>query len=377
MRSEQLGAALRRERDRAGYSQKDLARLLGCHRSTISHIESGDHGAAEDFWIQADQVCRSGGVLLAAYQRLVSISGDVSPVTGRPEPLDSAWVEGLHHRIRTLVELDTSLGGDHTAPLAVHAVNIATQQVATCPPRPGLERDVHAALGELAEVAGWLCYDAHRHKDVHRLNKQARHHLSLAGDTSLDLLVLQNIAMHATHLRRGEQALAITNRVLQTRNLSPRLHCLWRLREARARAVAGDVDGAWKAWHQVQALHDDGTRESDPAWAWWISDRELAGHHGMIAADCGDWDTAITVTQHSLEITPPAERVRHYIHRAHLFRMQVNAQAWRDAEDTLQQVIPLGAEVGSSRGLATVRRALDTAHASGDPKARDLATTVV
>lgn len=60
-----------------------------------------------------------------------------------------------------------------------------------------LERDLQAAAGELAEVVGWLAYDAAQHDLCRRMNQESLYFTRLAGDTAVELLTLQNASMHA------------------------------------------------------------------------------------------------------------------------------------------------------------------------------------
>ena len=91
-----------------------------------------------------------------------------------------------------------------------------------------LERDLQAAAGELAEVAGWLLYDADRQDDVRRMNQEALYFSRLAGDRTMELLTLQNASMHASFLGRPHEALQLANSVLESRDrLSPRVKTLF------------------------------------------------------------------------------------------------------------------------------------------------------
>ena len=47
------------------------------------------------------------------------------------------------------------------------------QQLGTGAYKPAIERDLQAAAGKLAEVAGWLLYDAVRQDDARRMNQEA------------------------------------------------------------------------------------------------------------------------------------------------------------------------------------------------------------
>ena len=72
---------------------------------------------------------------------------------------------------------------------------------------PRLERDLHSAAGELAEVVGWLAYDAEAHDLCRRMNQESLYFTRLAGDKTVELLTLQNSSMHAAAEGRPREAL--------------------------------------------------------------------------------------------------------------------------------------------------------------------------
>lgn len=90
---------------------------------------------------------------------------------------------------------------------------------------------------------------------VLRINHEALHLSRLAGDYSMELLILQNMSMHAGHLGRPVEALRIARMVLEPNTLSPRLEALFRTREARALALAGDETTAKRSTADSMARH--------------------------------------------------------------------------------------------------------------------------
>jgi hypothetical protein len=72
---------------------------------------------------------------------------------------------------------------------------------------PASSADLYSAAAELGEVAGWLLYDACKHDLVRRINHEALNRSRLAGDRSMELLILQNMSMHAGHLERPVEVL--------------------------------------------------------------------------------------------------------------------------------------------------------------------------
>jgi hypothetical protein len=102
---------------------------------------------------------------------------------------------------------------------------------------PRLEHDLHSTAGELAEVVGWLAYDAEAHDLCRRMNQESLYFTRLAGDKTIELLTLQNSSMHAAAEGRPREALHIARSVLEGNcKLSPRVKSLFLVRKARALA---------------------------------------------------------------------------------------------------------------------------------------------
>lgn len=289
--------------------------------------------------------------------------------------LDTTYVQSLHGRIADLVTMDIQFGGDQSAPVALRLFRSVARKIGAAACEPGLERDLYAAAGELGEVAGWLLYDAGQHDLVRRVNSEALSLSQLAGDTDMELLIWQNMSMHAGHLGYAGEALRIAQMVLDTRQLSPRLEALFRVRLARALAQRGDQTSALTEFERAQGLYGEGLRDTDPAWAWWICDQELAWHQAMISADGGHWSAATDAFAASIELTPGREVRRRYNHLSSLLTAQIQTHSWVDVEATIGQVLPYVDEVGSTRTattLLTAAHALDTGTGSAREAGRHL-----
>lgn len=273
-------------------------------------------------------------------------------------PLDGDYVASLRARTRTLIDLDFHVGGDQSSKIALRLFRAVHRKIGSVPCTPGLERELYAAAGELAEVTGWFLYDAGKHDLVRAVNNEALQLLRLSGDRSTELLTLQNMSMHAGDRGRRVEALNISRMVLESCRLSPRVQALFRTREARALALLGDQSAAEHTFSRARSLYLEGVRDDDPAWVWWFNDQELAWHEAMIKADTGRWGGAVEALQGSLEHIPAREIRRRYNHLANLLHTQVQAGAWREVCQTITVVAPLVDEVRSTRSANTLLSAL-------------------
>ena len=230
------------------------------------------------------------------------------------------------------------------------------EQLGTGTYDPKLERDLQSAAAELAEVVGWLAYDAEAHDLARRMNQESLYFARLAGDKTIELLTLQNSSMHAASQGRPREALQIARSVLEgDYRLSPRLKALFLTRKARALAQGGD-NSALRLFPEIRSLYHEGVSDQDPAWAWWIDERELAWHEAMVQRDLGMPERAIAQFERSVIATPTTEIRSQYLHRAYLLQAQVDNATWDDAEQSIRQLLPLSTEVASTRTVVLLRK---------------------
>ena len=275
-----------------------------------------------------------------------------------PEFGDSEYLLSVHSHIQKIVGLDNRFGGADLVKLSARFFRGLHDQLGAGTYDPKLERDLQSAAGELAEVVGWLAYDAEAHDLVRRMNQESLYFARLAGDRNIELLTLQNSSMHAGAQGRPREALQIARSVLEgDYRLSPRLKALFLTRKARALAQSGDVSALYLL-PEIRNLFLDGVSSGDPAWAWWVDERELAWHEAMIERDLGLENRAITQFERSVVATQATEVRSQYLHRAYLFESQVDNETWGAAEQTARELVPLATEVASTRTVVLLRNAL-------------------
>ena len=185
---------------------------------------------------------------------------------------------------------------------------------------------VHEHRLEPGEVVGWLAYDAEAHDLCRRMNQESLYFTRLAGDKIVELLTLQNSSMHAAAegRPRGKRSRLPRSVLEGDYKLSPRIKALFLTRKARALAQSRD-ESALRLMPQIRDLYLNGVSESDPAWAWWIDDRELAWHEAMVHRDPGLVSEAMDHFERSVMATPADEIGSQYLHRAYLLQSQVDS----------------------------------------------------
>ena len=287
-------------------------------------------------------------------------SGDVQPllvsasVTG-PEFGDSEYLQAIRSHIHEIVALDNRFGAADLIRLSTRFFRTLHDHLGAGTYDPRLERDLHSAAGELAEVVGWLAYDAEAHDLCRRMNQESLYFTRLAGDRTIELLTLQNSSMHAASQGHPREALQIARSVLEgDYRLSPRLRALFLTRKARALAAGGD-ESALALLPEIRELFLQGVSDGDPAWAWWFDQRELDWHEAMVHRDLGLSGRAVDQFERSVMAIPADEIRSQYVHRAYLLQAQVDTGTWDAAEQTIRQLLPLSREVASTRTVVLLR----------------------
>ena len=351
-------------------TNESFAAHLGVHARTVANwrgnLEVIPRPAIQDILDAALE--HAPDRVKAQFALLIGEAETGNQDAGQPETLETSLnatsnsdvegyelLESINSHIHEIVALDNRFGGADLLRLSTRFFRNLRDQLGMGSYDPRLERDLHSAAGELAEVVGWLAYDAEAHDLCRRMNQESLYFTRLAGDKTVELLTLQNSSMHAGAEGRPREALHIARSVLEgDYKLSPRIKALFLTRKARALAQSGD-ESALRLLPEIRDLYLNGVSDADPAWAWWIDDRELAWHEAMVQRDLGFSSKAIDCFERSVMATPADEIRSQYLHRAYLLQSQVDNSMWESAEQTVRRLIPLAREVASTRTAVILR----------------------
>lgn len=374
---------LARARKAAGYTQDSLAEAMNVDRSTIVRWETGSNEP------QAYQRPKLARVLGVSTENLESLLSNGTPThfeqetaqlstedqkaslhlyaghqTETCDSVDDTYIALVREKMAQLLAIDAQCGGDEASKQAVRLFRSMHRRIGSSACPKHLQRDLYATAGELAEIAGWLLYDANQQDAVRQMNQEALYYLRWAGDRSIELLTLQNMAMQAEYLGHPSEALSIADSVLETDRLSPRLESLFLARSAHALAQQKRNQDAKHALGKARALYLDGTSSNDPAWSYWVDDRQFAWFSAMVHSQLGEYDKTAEIFAEALA-TSPSNRVRGLFSRTvYLFASLVRAGDHQQAESLVPKLAPYVLEVGSGRTIAILADALRLAESN-------------
>jgi len=317
-------------------------------------------------------VVRSPTTLLSPSNTVMppwSVVSEINPAS--VEPIDEAFITSIHARMCELLALDAQVGGNETSGQALRLFRAVHRRIGVSPCPKHLRRDLYAAAGELAEIAGWLFYDADQQDSMRCINQEALYYLRWAGRHDLELLTLQNMSMQAEYLNRPSEALTIVQSVLETDQLSPRMESLFLARGAHALAQQQQHADAVRTFQKARAFYLDGPRDDDPAWATWVDDRQFAWFEAMVQAELGKCDKSAHIFAEALATSPQHRARGLYSRSVYLFESLVRVGDWREAEQLIPKLAPYIGEVGSGRTASILRKTLHTVHATTTPTFED------
>jgi transcriptional regulator with XRE-family HTH domain len=345
-----------------GLTQESLAEILRVERSTVARWEQGTatprpwyrRRLADALDLTPDELTQLLDEPCHDEPHVIKLS--TSNADDEMPPADAGYVESIRNDTRRLVELDTRYGGDDPVDLAVRATKAADEQIAAGTRSRALESDLQAAVGELAQVAAWIAYDADQQAVARQLTNEALLHSRLAGDRRMELFELAQLAMQSLHLNRPAEALRIAEQVIDTARAGSRIGAIFHIRRARALAQLGDGSGALDEHDRATAILQTGdTSSHDPDWTWWVDDAELAWQRAMSLVSAGDWPSALDQFQAAYDQRAGVAPRSRYNDLAHLLAAQVSVRTWHDAEASLRDVAADARAVRSARTTALLR----------------------
>ncbi|MFI0257624.1 XRE family transcriptional regulator [Streptomyces sp. NPDC017056] len=300
-------------------------------------------------------------------------AADRVPLLRLNETRGPEYAQAIREASQRLVFLDNELTGLPIAEVAARTFKSVHRRLGDGEYDSRYERDIRSAASELAEVAGWVLFDAEQHEAARRFNQEALFLARLSGDRSIELLILQNVAMQSGWLGRYREELAVARAVIEQDRLSPRVEAIFRMREARGLAGCGALAEAGRTFEKARSLLECDDPSGAPAWAWWIMPNEIDGHHGHALQSAGDHAGAVRFLQRSTEQRGGPVVGHRGMAPARMLNCLLHLCAWNDAEELAVGIVPTVGETASARTLRLLHEAVQSGltSAKAPPRLRD------
>ncbi|QKN87609.1 helix-turn-helix DNA-binding domain protein [Streptomyces phage Vondra] len=295
-----------------------------------------------------------------------------------PRPLQTAGREidaetYVRSAVAHLLQHTSRYGGTHVAD-AVVQVWRAEQSKVDRLVEPSAQ--LVGAVSEIAQIAGWILFDAHRTDEARRAFVEAQMLARQAGDGARLWFALDMLSMQGVQEGRPGEVLRLADELRSTPGLPPRVALITRVRRARALAQAGERARSLAEMDQARGALQESVSSRDPAWVWWITEAEVVGHLGEVLMSLGDHAAAVPHFQRARDATPTGGRRWLECSVAELSALTA-AGAWRDCDALFVDLVPLLDTVASTRSRARLAQTLRVIERDAPPwlaaTARDVA----
>ncbi len=317
-----VGAQLRAVREAAGVSLAALAAQIPYSKSALFYYETGQRtqtpdviawyerrfGAIQDPVVtllnlgRADVERRS--FLRVGYSTAVSASVLLPGWLDRAASVAAGKETGIRHvgradvvAVRDVIalfsQIDQRLGGGHGRTAVVqYLTNEVTRYLKGSFVNDAVRREMFAAAGELAYLAGWMAFDNDEHAAAQRYFATSTKLSAEANDAPLTGHVLRAMAHQAIDLGQPQQGLQLAEASISGSRYQaacPRERALLKVVHAKALSAAGQKAESAKAL--LKAERDLATAtdsDHEPTRVFFFSEASLAHETACALRDSGD-----------------------------------------------------------------------------------------
>ncbi|WP_066363986.1 hypothetical protein [Herbidospora mongoliensis] len=227
--------------------------------------------------------------------RWLTAPGAEPPIGRGLRRVGPADVAAIREVTRTYRSLDNRLGGVRIRSVVVNYLNNEVSPLL----RHGrygdeIGRSLAGAAAELAQLAGWLSYDAESHGLAQRHLLQALSLAESAGDSALCGEILAAISHQSVYLAQPATAIDVarTGQAAARRAGLPTLLTECIVLEAHGHAARGDARACAAALVRAEKTFDQANRADVPAWLTYFDAAYLDAKFAQCFRDLGHGDMA-------------------------------------------------------------------------------------
>ncbi|WP_172386069.1 helix-turn-helix transcriptional regulator [Streptomyces sp. MNP-20] len=376
-----IGANIRRERERRGWSQTRLAREV-CRaagvqgepvgRQEVSRWETGKRTPRE--WLPFIAIALGvSPELLREPQEPpnppLPILADFLPAEDPLAPLGTrtgrrvgvGTVDDLQQRVHGLrLADDVIAGGDLIRP-ALRELRSAVKLYRESSRTEEVDRELLRQIGELAQIAGWIASDAGQHEEAERIYRLGISAARQARDGTLAGNLAGSLAYQLSNTGREVEGVHLARAALAEAgpDAHPKARALYLDRVAWAHTKAGEAQPAMRALGEAgEALSQDGARREPPAYLYWVDAGELQVMESRVYTELRRPLRAVPLLQDVLSRYDATHTRELALYLSWLAVALADANEPEEAAATAEHVITLSADVASERTAERVRTVL-------------------
>jgi hypothetical protein len=306
-----------------------------------------------------------------------SFAVPMAAVLGSPcvsESITYDRAQQIRRLLPDLYALDDQAGGPAVSDVAQWCLREVDRLLNTADYSEPVGRQLRVTYGELAEMAGWLEFDAGRFERSQYFYGEALRSAQLADDLNLEVLVLASMIMLARHRGRPREAVQLAHLAQRRAHgwATPRLSALLSTREAIGWAQMGDMRGAHSAMNRAYNLFEWPARDDDPHWISFFDHSELTAMRAMVSSYLGSHEHTISHLRDALDGLGTRYTRNRALYLSRLALAQLGVGDERGACTTLDSGLTIFVKVDSGRASAQLGECFRSIATSRAPYARAL-----
>ncbi|QWQ42293.1 helix-turn-helix domain-containing protein [Streptomyces sp. YPW6] len=376
-----VGANIRRERERLGWSQARLARevcrVAGVQgdpvgRQEISRWEIGKRTPREWLPFLAAALGVSPEVLtgpqapteppLPTLADYLPEGDPLAPLSAREgRRIGMGQVGDLQQRVHGLRLADDVLAGGDLIRPALRELRSAVRLYREGAHTGEVGRELLRQIGELAQIAGWIASDAGQHAEAERIYRLGLSAARQAEDHTLAGNLAGSLAYQLSNVGREVEGLDLARAALHGAgsDAPPKARALYLDRVAWAHTKAGGIENAQQAMRALgeagEALAEDSEGTESPAWLYWVDAGELKVMESRVYAELRRPLRAVPLLRDVLSRYDATHTREMALYLSWLAVAYADANEPEEAAATAERVIDLSRDVASERTAERVR----------------------
>jgi transcriptional regulator with XRE-family HTH domain len=292
-----IGDALRAGRLAAGLSLDTMALRTHFTKAHLSNVETGKRSASRDV------IAAYAAVLDVPVEALTALLPDPLRMAHEWLVMDSPQVvesragrqvgtelaTKVEQRVVQLRHLDDLVGGEDLSPVVTKELRDTEQLVREAAYSDLVGRRLLTAVGELAQLAGWVASDARSHDQAQRLYLSGVSAATEAGDRPLAANLFSSLSYQIANVKRPADALLLARSAVKGSNgATPTTQALLLERVAWAAAKAKEARAALRTLDQVDDAYESrSVGDADPEWVYWLNRDEISTMRARVMVELG------------------------------------------------------------------------------------------